>query len=740
MISQDSEYQPGGNEPATRFPEGHFLAPEALFQVVWRHAWIVLGCTALALAVGFIYLAKVTPTFTSEARIYVEQTGPRIMDDMERGVMTGSKNYLYTQMELMKATDILSEALRTIDPPRMQTFSGVDNHLAFLKRALRASVGKKDDIISISLDSPYPKEAAKIVNAVVIAYGTYHDTRKKTTATEVLKILEAQEKILSKDLSVKMRAAMDFREQNEALALETDNGSNIIINRLDRLSQELAVAELAALQAKSNYESAQTLVNDPTQMMRFVEAQQASRYYTTASDTEIVGLKRTLELLRQSHADRLCKLTQEHPAVQALARQITRIEQQIRDLDEQFAHAQLATLEQEYLAAQNVYTTYKKNFDEQRQKALELNRQVSQYTILQSDWDQARAACQLVNDRIRQLNVTEDAGVLNISILEVARPADRPSFPQKTRTMAMAMVLGLMLGGGLALLRDMLDHRIRSADEVSALLGAALLGTIPSMLKREKANVRGRKVHLDPHSTVAEAFRTIRTSIFFSVPQDQARVIQVTSPMPGEGKSTLTSNIAIAIAQSGQKVLLIDADFRRPTQYKIFDVSREKGMSGVLSGMQALDDSMVQTGIENLWLLPSGPEAPNPAELLGNPAFKDMLVKLASEFDRILIDSPPVVPVADASILAAICDITVLVVRAEKSTRKALLQAKTNLAGVGGRVIGAIVNDVKHSKGRYGYYGYGYGYGDSAMRDGNGRKSGLKELRDPSRIASENVD
>ena len=712
-------------------------APSSLFQVIWRHAWIVIGCTVLALVAGFIYLAKVTPTYTSKSRVYVEQSGPKIMGDLEQGVMTGGRNYLYTQMELMKATPILSEAIKELDPRRMGTFSNVDNPLLYLKNGLDTSVGKKDDIISISIDSAYPTEAAQIVNTVVDAYMTFHATQKKSTSSEVLKVLHAEKVDRDRELSEAMRAALAFKEANEELALETSSGA-MILSRLQRLAQALTEAELLAMQAKSQFESAKALVDDPEELMLFVEAQQATRFFTRG-DSERNTLRIRLETLEQSYADRLARLTEDHPAVRALVEQIARIKEKLDDLDKQSALAQLAALEREYITAQEKKTQLESHHNEQRQVALKLQSQLSEYTILQSDWDQARTAVEQLDVRIKELNVSEDAGVLNISILEVAGVADKPSSPQNARTMAMAMVLGLMLGGGLALLRDMVDHRIQSADEVSALLGAALLGTVPSMGKREKANVRGRKVHVDSQSTIAEAFRTIRTSIFFSVPQEEARIIQVTSPMPGEGKSTLISNIAIAMAQSGQKVLLIDADFRRPTQFKIFDVSREKGMSGVLSGMQALDDSMIQTETDNLWLLPSGPEVPNPAELLGNPAFKDLLTKLASRFDRILIDSPPVVPVADASILAAVCDITVLVVRAEKSTRKALQQAKANLMGVKGRLIGAIVNDVKHSKGRYGYYGYGYGYGSGTYDDGNGRKVGLTEAENTLHIAREDA-
>jgi capsular exopolysaccharide synthesis family protein len=405
--------------------------------------------------------------------------------------------------------------------------------------------------------------------------------------------------------------------------------------------------------------------------------------------------------------------------------------QQIADLDTEFAQAQLAVAEQQYLAAKENEVQIGKYFEEQREEALDLNDQLAQYTILQSDWEQTKRRCDLLDDRIKDVNVTEDVGALNISILEVARPADKPSKPQKARIMAMALVLALMLGGGLALLRDWMDQRLRSADEISAILGVPVLGVVPSMSRRQSFTARGQKVHLDSNSHAAEAYRTIRTSVFFGVPKDEAKTVLITSPGAGDGKTTLVSNLAIAMAQAGQKTLILDADFRKPMQHTIFEIDGDKGLSSVLAGTTTLEEAIHPTKVKGLEVLPCGPDVPNPSEILNSETFAKTLEHLSTnKYDRIIIDSPPVMPVTDAQILAAICDITLLVLRAEKSTRKFSQQARDGLLSVGAHILGAVVNDVSRKSGRYGYYsGYGYYYGHGYYGYGRRKKEKAGERK-----------
>jgi capsular exopolysaccharide synthesis family protein len=238
---------------------------------------------------------------------------------------------------------------------------------------------------------------------------------------------------------------------------------------------------------------------------------------------------------------------------------------------------------------------------------------------------------------------------------------------------------------------------------------------------KQTVAIRGQKVRISPESREAEGFRTVRTAVFFGAPKDEARTIVVTSPAPGEGKTTTVSNLAIAMAQAGQKTLVLDADFRRPMQHRIFGLDRRsKGLSSVLAGQMELSDAIEHLSAENLDVLTCGPDVSNPAEMLNSKRFAEIITTLAKQYDRVLIDSPPVVAVTDAQILAARCDVTILVLRARKSMRRVSMQACESLLGVDGRLLGVIVNDVPRKSDRYGYAtGYGY-HSYTYSRGGNG--------------------
>ncbi|MCK4292604.1 MAG: hypothetical protein KAY65_05365, partial [Planctomycetes bacterium] len=281
------------------------IMPESLIQIIWRSRWTVLLTTVVVLAGAFAYIFKATPIYTSTSRLYVEQSGPKIMSETEQGVMTQSKNYLYTQAELLKSTPILTAALKTpgANMEQMKVFEDVDNRIAFLKkRGLEVSVGKKDDIISVSSDSPKPAEAAQLVNAVVDSFITYHATTKRSTSAEVLKILQTEKAKRSSELTEQLKATMDFKKENEALAFESNRG-NIILQKLERLSIVLTEAQLATVESKSLYESTERMISDPVGFKQFVEAERTRSIYIPM-DREEAELKSKLDQLQRRRADR----------------------------------------------------------------------------------------------------------------------------------------------------------------------------------------------------------------------------------------------------------------------------------------------------------------------------------------------------------------------------------------------------------------------------------------------------
>ncbi len=328
---------------------------------------------------------------------------------------------------------------------------------------------------------------------------------------------------------------------------------------------------------------------------------------------------------------------------------------------------------------------------------------------LQAEVEYQEARMKFSTQRVNDLELgrTTDKIVNKVDIFEPATAATKPSFPRPLRTLAAAIVLGAFLGAGLALLRDRMDERMRSVEEIQTVVSLPILGVVPAMSGRRTAVARAMTVHLDPRSVVAEAYRTIRTAVYFGTDTGRCKTILVTSPEPGDGKTTSASNLAIAIAQTGRSVLLLDADFRKPSQHKNLDIKNSVGLSSVLAGREPIEHAIQRTGVDGLDILPCGPIPANPSEILNSREFGELIDALANRYDHILFDSPPVNAVTDARILGAVCDATILVLRADKSTRKSGEHARNALIGVGAKILGAVVNDAPKAK-RYGVYGGAY--------------------------------
>ncbi|HEY1629279.1 MAG TPA: polysaccharide biosynthesis tyrosine autokinase, partial [Tepidisphaeraceae bacterium] len=320
-----------------------------------------------------------------------------------------------------------------------------------------------------------------------------------------------------------------------------------------------------------------------------------------------------------------------------------------------------------------------------------------------------------IADRVHQYELAIGGRkLIDIEVVEPPLVADSPSYPRKKRVLAVAIVLGGLIGAGLALLRDRNDGRMHSVEEIQTVVGLPILGVVPAMSGRRTAVARAMTVHLDPRSVVAESYRTIRTAVYFGTNGSRAKTLLISSPEPGDGKTTSASNLAIAIAQTGRSVLLLDADFRKPTQHKNLDVKDSVGLSSVLAGRETLERAIQRTGVEGLDILPCGPIPANPSEILNSREFGELIDSLAMRYDHILFDSPPVNAVTDARILGAVCDATILVLRADKSTRKSGEHARNALMAVGAHMIGAIVNDAHNGKGYEVYGGSYYGNPDRA--------------------------
>jgi tyrosine-protein kinase Etk/Wzc len=288
-----------------------------------------------------------------------------------------------------------------------------------------------------------------------------------------------------------------------------------------------------------------------------------------------------------------------------------------------------------------------------------------------------------------------------------------PISPQRKRAIVLAACIGLLLGVFAAVIADRFDDSVQTPDEVRDRLQLPILGSIPRVgdaLFGRRPSDRFRLIsHVEPQSLIAEAFRSLRTNIAFARAHHDLRTIVLTSPGPGDGKSTVSCNLATTFAQQGQRTLLVDADLRRAVVSDTFEIPRSPGLTDVLVGGARLADAVRAVDVPNLFVLPSGPFPPNPSELLGSPDMRGIVDEAKKTFDIIVIDSPPVLAVTDASVLSSMVDGTIVVVRVGRTARDAVRRAVAQLRVVNGRVLGAVLNDVDFGSGVY-YGGYGYYY------------------------------
>ena len=319
--------------------------------------------------------------------------------------------------------------------------------------------------------------------------------------------------------------------------------------------------------------------------------------------------------------------------------------------------------------------------------------------------------------------------------VSVTRSAIVPAVPISPRTslnLALGLIVGLGLGIGAAVLRDQFNTSVNGVSDVEKLTGAIPLGVVPYDASAGKQPL----ITADQFGGRAEAFRTLRTNLQFADVDDPPRVITISSALPAEGKTTTACNIALTLAQSGARVVLVEGDLRKPAVGKYLGISNAAGLTNVLAGQHELRDVLVSYQRNTLAVLPSGPTPPNPSEMLGSQQMRHLLATLAADYDVVIIDAPPLLPVTDAAVLAAAADGAIMVIRHGKSRREEVERATQALTSVNAKVLGTVLNFAPRKKRRGGYDGYGYGYGYAQAPESAPRSSRRERKRDAAAAAA----
>jgi capsular exopolysaccharide synthesis family protein len=347
------------------------------------------------------------------------------------------------------------------------------------------------------------------------------------------------------------------------------------------------------------------------------------------------------------------------------------------------------------------------DLDHARTKSANASLNSYELSALKGEVESHREAYRALIDRSKETTLESELKASNVRIVERAEAPRAPISPNRTRNYQLALLIGLAIGIGLTLLFENFDNTVRTPEDVKA-MGVPFLGMIPSVAAAPGTTTQRPAALRYPEGPVAEAYRVVRTNLLFSSVVEGGRALIVTSSNPGEGKTTTTANLATSLAANGAKVLVVDADLRRPTLHQHFAISKTPGLSDVIVGKKQFSEAIQSVRGKSLHVLPCGYIPPNPAELLGSNVMREIVKALKTRYDWVLIDTPPVLAMADTPVLCPFVDGIVLVVAYEASTRPAIQRAIDQLASVGGTITGAVLNKVDLKRNSY-YYSQHYG-------------------------------
>src|SRR5712692_10243321 len=725
--------QPLVKGPHSVYP--YFAEPENPILHYWRvlkkRRWLVLATVVIVFALSLIQTLNTTRLYraTSKVAIFPENQNVLGFKDVDNGFSGGAQDdfALETQVAILRSDALAIKVIEAMHLDQDPRFVGVRQTPPSGEASIQVSGMEPDParaagllgafavglsvqlipssrLIQVSYTHPDPRLATEIVNTLV---KTFIEENFRTKYESVTQTSEWLSKELA-DLQLKVQTSEEklVRYQKDHSILGVDEKENIVTARLDELNKELTAAQTDRFQKESNQRLA--MAGDPAS--------------SKASSPE--GTSSLLDKLREKEADLNAQYAQAttqfgsgYPKVTELSNQLKQVRAEI-EIEKTRMQRRIRDEYQAAVQRENLLTTA---FNQQKQEANQLNESAIEYSVLKRDAESNRQLYQDLLQRLKEAGVSAGLRSSNIRVVDVARTPTSPIAPNVRHNVTLGFLLGLGLGIGLAFVLDSLDSTVRNMDEVSAIPTLPALGTIPlqpssnghshKLLKTtvdEKSGSPSLVTYSRPKSESAEAYRALRTSILLSAFGAPPKVVLVTSAMPQEGKTTISANSALVLAQRGSRVLLVDADLRRPGLEKIFGLRPCGGLSTLISGVDKLEDVLLPVAaIPNLWILPAGPIPPQPAELLSSTVMKDYIARWRNEFDHIIIDTPPCLSVTDAVVLSPEADRVILVARSGQTTKPALRRACGLLLQVNAKVMGIVLNALNlHSADGY-YYSYG---------------------------------
>jgi capsular exopolysaccharide synthesis family protein len=711
------------------------------WRIIRRRLWIPITILLLVSTLATIYNLRLPSIYEGVTRIEIgrEERAVNIKDVQISMGGGDDTQYLNTQLKILQSQRIAYLTAKRLDLEHNTEFSpGLARPLDLQAETVDISSGESDEqaemqklegfiaqllgnveirpvrdtrLVEIRYRHRSPELARKIADNWAEAYRDNHfnttynlnkDSGRfltKTINDYKIKVQQSEERLLN------------FRRANEVI--DFGERENTVIARLAALNQSL-------LQAENERKNAELLYRMSREVADVTTLPEIQR------DPMIQDLNKKLTELRAAREQLLVEFTSEWPEVKKIDQQIAQLEGESRAAQQRI----LTTIDNQYRATVEREAAYRQAFSEQRSETLTQSEGAIQAKMLQQEIDTNR---QMLDRLLQSQQGVElsTAGLLrnSIQITEYATIPRVPVAPKRAQNILFSAILALVAGLGLVLFLDYINNKIESVEDIDRYLRLPALGVIPLLEGTGKArrllasgaagsgkalaggssalpNLSGGNLILtqvEANSSMAESYRQLRTSLLLSSAGHAPRTILFTSSQPAEGKTTTAVNTAISLAQTGAAVLVVDADLRRPRVHRIFSLKNTSGLSNFLAGEGDLS-SQIQIAMPNLYVLPVGPLPPNPAELLGSARMKQVIETLAANFDHVIIDSPPVASFADSLILSSMVEGVVLVIKGGTTPREMAQRTQAHLLGVGARILGVVINQIKLQPHDYYYY------------------------------------